>query len=276
MEDQTVEQIQEEAFQAEMAGTDAPAPVIETPAVNAEIKESAAERVEVIAGMTEVEVKDALAQVAQLRKALDTTNGTYGKRLDEQQRIIQDLQKQKDEKVADQVASLSDAKLSRLKVEFPELAEILEEDLKQFTTKAPEIDVSKIEQSALEKVNARFAEQEMKDEIRELRRSHPDWQTVAAYQADPQGLVHWNNMDFGNWVAKQPREVQEQLLDGRSADYISEKLTEYKATKSVPDIPRPKARDLSRATMPRGVSSPSNLGSVDEEEKAFREEMARL
>ncbi|WP_155732497.1 hypothetical protein, partial [Streptobacillus moniliformis] len=58
-------------------------PVVEEPAVP--------ERVEVIDGFTKEELKEHLALIPKLQKALDTTNGTYGNKIAELNKAIESL-----------------------------------------------------------------------------------------------------------------------------------------------------------------------------------------
>jgi hypothetical protein len=272
--EQVAEKAEQDAYIAEMAqqdfSEDAPAPVAETePQVEPEAIEPVVERKEIFKGYTEEELGSALAMLPKLQKSLDTTNGTFGSRLADQQRIIEQLQQQR-------VGSLSPDKLKRLSQEFPEIAEMLAEDLNDVMGSGGQgFDAAQVDQYVNPKVQAledRIEQKERALELRSLNRNHRDWREVAAFEPMQDGRVNWKNPAFGQWVNGQPEDVRQQLISGWDADFISDKLTEFK------EATKPKAvkkQSLESAIIPRGVQGRAISTETDEEEAAYRAEMAR-
>lgn len=280
---------EEAAFLAEMAApvvadeqslAPVDAPVVEEAKVEeakAETPEVPAvpERKEIIQGYTEEEITAKLAQIEKLQRAIDSTNGTYGTRLAEQQKRIEELQQQRQE-----MAKLSPKKLSRLKEQFPEIAEILEQDLSEYAIQGesqPTFDSSKFEEALNTKAQAleeRISKKEQELEIRALTRAHRDWQDVASFETTQDGRINWRNPEFGKWVATQPVDVQQNILNSNDADYLSDRLTEFKEAIK-PKAVEKKKLDLAAAVIPRGVGGRATSNDLDDEEAAFRAEMAR-
>lgn len=289
--DQGASQSEEDAaFLAEMKAEetgDVPAAPVEIqpePEV-AEVKPAEAEpapaepvREEVVPGYTKDELSAALAMLPKLQKALDSTNGTYGKRLDEQQRTIEELRTQR----AAAVNKMTPDSLKRLSKEFPELASLLAEDLSEvMSTSAGSVDNSQIEQvnSKVSDLEKRLAEKEQAEQARErerakkaLTKAHPDWNKVALYTVN-NGIAYWNNPQFGEWVGKQPAEVQSRLLNEVDADYLSEQLTAFKD--SIKPRAVSKQKVIEDAVFPQGGGRQKAAAPEDEEEAAFRAEMAK-
>jgi len=287
---------EEIAFQKELEADDAtfdaaPEPVSEkgsesltgTPAADDDVaedvrqEEAEPERVEVIPGYTEEEVKEQLATIAKLRKSLDTTNGTFGSKLADMQRKIDALTapRQSDADKPKPVP-LSKDKFKRLKEEFPELAELLAQDLGDILQPgaAPDLDGFKSEfEQRLAKDRQEVEQKEAKRELRLLSREHPDWKEVAAYSPAANGLVQWHNPAFGAWIATQPEDVQNTVLHGRDAFEVADTISAYKATlKTQPAVK--KQTNLTKAIQPRGAAT-NRASSLDEEERLFREELAK-
>lgn len=246
---------------------DEPKAVVVEPAVVA-----TPERKEVIAGFTEEEIRSALEQLPKLQKALDTTNGTMGSRLADQQRELAQLREQRH----NTVGTLTTDKLKRLSKEFPELANLLAEDLNEFITQgqaqAP-VDNSQIERvgskvTELEKV---IANMEVQREIKDLTRDHSDWRETAMFKRDAGNIV-WNNPVFGKWVDAQPAETKDAILASEDASFLSKQLTKFKSeTKPV----AVKNKVIEDAIMPKGHGGKVVTDDTSDEEKAFREEMKR-
>lgn len=271
------------AFLAEMANGDIGevAPVssddsgnISTPEPEvAPIEEVEPERKEVIAGYTEQELRDALSLLPKLQKAVDTTAGTFGSRLADQGRLIEQLQKQREG-----VGKLTPEKLTRLSRDFPELAQLLADDLSEVMQGG--VDNSQIEQvqskvSDLERILAEkeaISERKERDRAKkDLTKAHPDWQTVAMYTPDQNGNVAWNNPQFGEWFNKQDAETRDRLINEVDADFLSEQLTSFKSSIK----PRAVKKTIENAVLPAGGARQLTSSALDEEEAAFRAEMAK-
>lgn len=284
--------LEEAAFLAEMASEefDAPAPKTEADEAEPEPKtgteqkaDNAAqdpvepERIEVIPGFTEEELKGRLAEVDKLKKALDTTNGTYGQRLAEMQKRLDAMTQTRQAETAPskpETAQQSEERLKRLKAEFPELADLLAQDLDEVLSgvgKPDEaINAAKTDlQRQLDEERQAREQELVKQEIRLLQREHPDWQDIASYDKDENGLVRFKSQDFGQWVLGQPQETQDLILNGRDAFAIADKITEFKNS-----LKQRKQNNLRKAVQPRGTTSPRSTVE-DEEERMFREELER-
>ena len=288
----TDEDLENEAFMAEMRGeeVDAQAPADEPEggqqeadeqdeAGNESAQEEAAkaERREVIAGLTEDEIKGKLELVDKLQRALDTTNGTYGQRLAAMQQRIEELTQERQQKTdgaQQKAAQILPDRFSRLKKEFPELAELLVEDLSEVIPGQVMPDLTQFESRSQQMLDAERQAREstlQSLELRLLRRDHPDYEEVAGYTPTENGLIRWNNPAFGNWVLAQPADIQSKIINGNDAFELSDFITTFKET-----LKQKKTQNnLNKAIQPKGIPAARELSALDEEERAFREEMAR-
>lgn len=272
---------EQEAFAAEMAEiegveVDAPAPATakSEPEPQPEVVvEPVVERKEVIKGFTEEEIRAALEELPKLRKSIDTTAGTFGSRLAEQQQLLTTLQAQKQA-----VGSLSPEKLTRLSKEYPELAEILASDLNEYISQGGQatpvvIDQAPvIERAISERMPNLELQIERKLELKALAKRHGDWKETASFQVDPASqAVTWNNPKFGEWVQKQAPEVRNKLINVWDADFVTEQLDKFKASLK----PAPANKDLDAAVLPRGTRRAQPQVDENDEDAAFRAEMAR-
>lgn len=283
----TPEELEEEAFQREMEDdeVDAQAPAeaqtttqddpVNDPGVDQ--GEQRAERVEIFQGYTAEELSAALAEIPKLRKGLDTIGGTHGERLAAQQRVIDELRNQRAksaEQDQQQITKLTPEKLSRLGKEYPELAQMLAEDLSGLIGQPQTPDLSDVEQKFQQKLDedrqARIEEQKRR-EIKLLSREHPDWNEVAGYEIAENGLIRWSNPAFGNWVSAQPKEIQDQIINGEDAFDLADRITEYKKTLKT----EKRQTHLERAIQPRGTPATRASSYADEEERLFQEELKR-
>lgn len=276
---------EEAAFLAELANEsdDVNAPLVEeqkpaesTDSEEAEQEEVKLERVEVIPGYTKDELDAVLTEVPKLRSALEKTNGTYGSRLAEQQKIIEELKARAEQpKQTQDAVKLNQVKLKRLREQYPELAEILAEDLsEEVAPQQSNFDPSVIEATISSRLDedrqARAAEM-LQREARLLKREHPDFAEIARYTINENGLIQWNNSAFGNWVAAQPKEVQDVVINSSDAYAISDVLTVYMNSFKK----KKTTNDLESAVQPRGLPSSRSADHLDDEERAFQEELAR-
>ncbi len=124
-------------------------------------------------------------------------------------------------------------KFNRLEQEYPELAELLKEDLAAALSVAQEeVDAAQPAQST--ETPQQSAEAPSEDALRErelalraeyearlLSARHPDWQQVAA------------SSDFHIWLASQPLQVQQVARTSWSAEELSAVLDLYKTSVSV-------------------------------------------
>lgn len=277
---------QEEAdFQAELANEsydDVQPPSEQQPAAETnepEPKEAdqevvKVERIEVIPGYTKEELDNVLTEVPKLRAALDKTNGTYGSRLAEQQKLIDELKARAAQPSATaESAEVKQLKLEHMRESYPELADILAKDLSGVGAQQSGIDPAIIDaaiKSRLDEDRQARATEALQREARLLKREHPDYEDIAKYTTNENGLIQWNNPAFGNWLASQAREVQDVIINSNDAYAISDVLTSYKTP-----LKKKKPNDLENAVQPKGLPSSRSVDHLDDEERAYQEELAK-
>jgi len=185
---------------------------------------------------------------AQLTKVHDKAFGKIGEL---QQRI---------EQQRNMAYGLSPKARERVAEEYPDLAEMLfggTEDIPE-AQQAPQIDVESIVASRVKEKEQAFSE---RLEKRLLSKDHRDWQQVVS---EP---------EFGQWAATLPVDEQQKLGASWDADYLSEKLTEYKdhrkgQVESTAGKVSEKQKRLEAALQPKGVPR-MTPGSEDDEEAAM-------
>ena len=171
-----------------------------------------------------------------------------------------------------QATSLSPKARERLRDEFPELETLLfDDDSKEESTpkgNTPERVDQLPPQSEQTIENKLSAEQLV--ERRLLKRDHPDWEQVVY------------SPDFVRWVDTLPAAEKEQLRSSWDADYVSQKLTEFKAAKTSAneeseskqaEKEKNKKDRLNAAVIPRRTATDINAEADDEEAamlKSFR------
>lgn len=249
----------------------AEAPAAEAPAAEAPAAEAPAADAPkpVLAGLTEDQVAQALARVSQQQTTIDKLGGRLGQLM----QTVESLKTQP-RTVADQRSF--DLKLEKLGEAFPELAEMLREDLKGFVggpaqaSEQPEVqtftadDVNRI---VTEKLTTFQQQQERGLEVRMLSTAHPEWQKTI--QTPQFALWRDNVIEDGK-----------ELMESESAAFISLRLTQFKdwvkATSVAPtqqtpapvqQQARPNAQQrLANAVLPRGQDQGTTPAAVTEED----------
>lgn len=229
----------------------------------------------VLAGLTEDQVAQALARVSQQQTTIDKLGGRLGQLM----QTVEGLKTQP-RTVADQRSF--DLKLEKLGEAFPELAEMLREDLKGFVggpaqaSDQPAVqtftadDVNKI---VTEKLTTFQQQQERGLEVRMLSTAHPEWQKTI--QTPQFALWRDNVIEDGK-----------DLMESESAAFISLRLTQFKdwvKATSVAPAPQPTRQSnaqqrLANAVLPRGQDQGTTPGAVTEEDAfmaAFKSERSK-
>lgn len=147
-------------------------------------------------------------------RRVDQALGKYG----ELNRTIQEI-KQKPQGGM----SLPREKLDKLRVDYPELAELFAEgpqsqEPKQEATLA--VDTEEIKRLAEQTAADKYQELVVKNEMRELGRRHKDWGDVVKSE------------DFAKWVQTLPAEQAQALITSTDADEISAGLDKFKEQKA--------------------------------------------
>jgi len=268
--------IENDAMNAEMSGdSDAQAPGQLPAQVKQEEIAEENERVEVIPGWTQeelVQLKDREAEIQKLQKSIDTTNGTYGNKLVELQRAIDEIKSQKQPETAANEREITVDDFDELNAEYSELTEKLVAGLKKIMPpnhQQSNIDLSQIE----EKFNGQLKERDQREfekNLKRLSKAHPDFQKIATFTYTPDGLIQWADMSFGNWASQQPHEIQKEILNSDDPFELAEILNTYKASTKRGK----KTAGLEKAIQPRGTSSARQLSDKEIEKEAMLAEMA--
>lgn len=248
-----------------------------------------AERVEVFPGFTADELASHLAEIPRLQKALDKTNGTYGQRLAEQQKVIDDLRNARvgsQEQALQHVATLTDEDaqefFEELREEFPEVSGSVAKGFSRAINKVMQgrsgnsEDLQKLVQDGINTVMSGYQQKEQERNIKRLNKRHPDWQDVAAYQTDENGLVNWHNPAFGQWVQQQSKEVQSEIIHSDDPFDLIEYIDQYKKSQvKQPEVKEVKTTQqvFGKAVQPKGKKGEKHLTDKELEDAAFREAM---
>lgn len=247
------------------------------------------ERAEVFPGFTKEELTEALALIPQLRKSIDTQSGTFGRKFQEQERTIQSLQEQLQQRATttqQQIAATTITADSFKKLRedgFEVLAESLAHDLGGLLPGGNAgIDVDSIKKEILQQIDGRFNEitqRQFDESLTLLNNQHPDWQDVASFSTTDSGLVRWKNPEFGNWVVQQPEELQVEILESSDPRKIAGWIGEYKNSlagdQSNDTKPSNSRRNvLQKAVTPRGVTASKQMSDKQIEDEAMRRAMA--
>ena len=248
----------------------APETTPETPAGEPEVAPKP-----VLAGLTEDQVAVALSRVSQQQATIDKLGGRIGQ-------LMQQVEALKTvPKTASEQRSF-DVKLTKLSEAFPELAELLSEDLKGMTAgaaapaaePAPSFTAEDVDAIVSSKLTQFQQQQERGLEVRMLGAAHPDWQDIIR---TPQFALWRDNVITDG----------KELMESESAQLISLRLTQFKDWAKATSTPAPAPaaapaprqtnQRLANAVMPRGTTQ-AKPGEVSEEDAfalGFKAERAR-
>jgi len=249
----TVEQ-DDAAFEsgfAEARGEEPPTPEPEPEQAEPEqaaAPEAAPEPEVVFAGLTEDQLKSALAKVGELDEMKVQLRQAFGK-LGEFNARLQQAQTASGGK-------MSAGQLVKLRAEFPEMADLLEADLSSLSVggNAPSFDPTPMREEMQHEFKAELDRIERKNEMKLLSMRHRDWETVR--QSD----------DFRLWENTLPTEERQALNDSWDAMFIADKFDEYKSWREKAQTSKQQKQDrLAAAVTPRGVpnAKPSTINDDD-------------
>lgn len=199
-----------------------------------------------------------------LQAVMQRVNGEFGKNFDRVFGKIGELNQRLAtvQSLKEEALRISPKARERLRDEFPELETLLfDDDEGETKEEAPSEQQSDTppKSSTSQTTNQMTAEQIV--ERRLLKRDHPDWEALVVAP------------DFIAWTEKLPAQEKERLRSTWDADYVSEKLTEFKSFKGVAlakkskDDKNKKER-LDAAIIPRGMPNQSDLRSDTDDEEA--------
>jgi len=217
------------------------------------VEEVIPERVEVIEGFTKEELKEHLALIPKLQKALDTTNGTYGNKIAQLDAAIEALKSQ--------------FNLDALREEYPDIADRLARS-KEVEKDDTDV-VLKVVEEKLAEDRAQRETEAIEASRKRLARVHPDFRDIALYTVED-GIVKFPDPKFGNWLANQPKDKFDTVTGSKDADDLSDILTEYKKS-----LVPPKKTSLEAAILPKGNGLQGRtLTDKEIEDAAFAAAMA--
>jgi len=197
------------------------------------------------------EIATRAAAAESLKATLEKVSGTAFGKIGGIERTLAQLQ-------SSGVGEVSVDDFTKLRDEFPDLAEMLVEGLNGALKKSPRgqqqapVDFSELENKFNATLAERLSEQELAFETRLLATRHRDWREVASMP------------EFEAWRATKPIEYQQKLA-GRDSDFIADALTEFKASRkaATPSDSLRRSR-IAAAETPRGSG-----GSVADSEDPF-------
>lgn len=199
---------------------------------------------QLIAGMTEDQLKELLEKAAEVDKLREQQAKVFGSLGSLKQSIDQLRNQPRPTATAVQVTK---EKLKRLSETFPEMAEMIAEDLNGVLAGgAPaSVDPAQFEELVEQKLSTKLQQTQQQFEARVLSVMHPDWKTVVP------------SPEFNQWKQSLPEEVREELDSSWDAEFIGSKLSEFKDWKSkTAASQQAKQRRLEAAIAPRGSAQP--------------------
>lgn len=155
-----------------------------------------------------------------------------------------------------QHARLNVSNLKRVAENYPELAEMLAEDLSESGASASQVDVDAlVNQRVNERLQADREEMDRKMQVSLLTIQHRDWMKLK------------DSAEFGVWAQTLPQEEQQQLAETWDATYLGDKFTEFKEWlgKRTQGADQRKER-LQRAVAPKGGAPVVKPGVMTEED----------
>jgi hypothetical protein len=216
-----------------------------TPDPNAETEPEVEQEQPVLAGLTESQIKAALAkanEVDELRAQLRQIHGRYG---DLNGRLTQMQQSAAPREVTAEM-------FEELNAEFPELAAGIAKGLSKLPLGGQpqtQVDLAPIE----EKFTQGLDRIQKQAEIKLLSMKHRDWQTIR--ESD----------DFKVWEGTLPEDERNELENSWDALYLSDQFDRFKGWRDRAQAARQtKQKRLEAATTPRGVvSTPPTVNDDD-------------
>lgn len=191
-------------------------------------------------GMSAEQIRQSLARVGEIdglrnryEQDLSKVHGKFG----ELNRTLQALQGRS--------GTLNKGALARLRSEYPEVADLLEEDLQSQAPPAPQAqpqpDLQQHFEQRLQQEVSRVTDG-MAPQMLSL--VHPDWREI------PQ------SPEFENWRRQQPAEVQRQLNESKDAAWAAQQLTAFKTWRQKQaTTTASRNQRLEAAVQPTGVPS---------------------
>lgn len=223
------------------------------PATDARAKEEPAPEYAQLTKSELAELKAAASKTASYDQQLSKAFGTIGNL----QKVINELQTNKK-------AELSSGAFTKLKEQFPELAEMTKEAVENALSGRPnaEADEARIERLV--------AQRAVEREVEALEDAHPDWRTIvgavdtAQAQPDPQN-------PFRKWLATKDATYQARVNGTVSAAILTRAISIFqKETAKPAQRPNPRAdsrrEQIAAAVQPRGDGAPAASRKSEDDE----------
>lgn len=206
---------------------------------------------ELIAGMTEDQVKELLHKATEVDKLREQQSKVFGT-LGAMRQAIEQLR----QRPTPQAVQVTQEKLKRLSEAFPEMAKLLAEDLSEAlqggVPATPGVDPLQFEQLVESKLQQRLEAEKRQLEAKVLSAMHPDWRQVA------------QSPDFQQWKSGLEPEVLAQLDQSWDAEFIGQKLSEFKAWKAKQaQSQQTKVKRLEAAVTPKSNPKPPVMTDDD-------------
>lgn len=202
-------------------------------------------------------LKTAAGKMLTPEKVKDIVSGTLGEL---EQRIVKKLQTQTP---VGEPVKVSKVTLAKLRADFPDLADLLENDLEDHLkglrgTGPAEAPGAAADPEAVQKlVNDAMEAAHTRREIKALEKAHPKWREIVG-AIDSEGKFDPNN-PFRVWLAKQPADYQHAVNNADEASDVRDAIDKFHAdTKGQAKQPTPALKDAARidrikeAIQPRG------------------------
>ena len=158
-----------------------------------------------------------------------------------------------------QAVKLTADKLKRLSAEFPEMAQMLSEDLSE-ALQGGTIDPGQVSELVEQTVSSRLEQTSRSYEAKFLSIMHPDWKQVVA------------SPEFEAWKQTLDEEERDQLLNSWDAQFIAEKISAHKDWKNkTVQNKQTNQRRLESAITPKGSSAPPAPSPDDAFIQGFRQ-----
>ena len=206
-----------EAGFAEARGEEPPTqePTAEQPSAEPEPEPAAPEPEVVFAGLTEDQLKAALAKANEVDEMKVQLRQAFGK-LGEFNSRIQQIQ---NAAAAGQPTKVTADQLKRLNANFPEFADDLAEDLSYLTLAGgvQQFDPTPMREELQQSFSAELDRIKKENETKLLSIRHRDWQTISKTD------------DFKLWQSTLPAEEVKALVESWDAMYLADKFDEFKA-----------------------------------------------
>lgn len=262
-ENTVVEETQEQAnsdfeggFEGNAQTTTPAADALEAPVEEPVDAEPVAAEKPKLAEITEAQFQQLMSKASEVdqikaesKRQIDTLAGHLGG----MKQLVEGLKTQRQQ--------LTPGKLSRLTAEFPELGKLLEEDLGEALAGGQTLDPGEIDKRAQAIVSSELPKIAAQFETKLLRTYHRDWVEVV------------RSPEFAAWELTLPPEEQAQLKSSNDGEYIADKITQFKAAKTVKapaPTPSTRQRRLEAAVAPKGTGGHAPAASeLDEFNAGF-------